>query len=220
MTFFHTGLADAFDPIGVDGWLDPSVVAGQRDVAAAFAAPGKRVACVALEDVLVVERADAIAAALDDAAFVPHHHAPYPLHIAPRAQQSGVLAAFMDWLGSPRTARLHMELVGLPPDRHIVQTQVQVSRMTAGEFFPPHVDTMEPALACIYNFTRGFSADGDDGGALCFIDAAGDVDHAVLPTFNSVAYFHSSGVLHAVSPVTKPSASRYSATVFYVWQKP
>ena len=130
-----------------------------------------------------------------------------------------MLARFMDWLALPSTARLHLRLVGLHPDRHLVQTQVQVSRMTLGERFPPHVDTSAPALACIYNFSDFTSADSADdvGGALCFVNDAGARDIVIPPRFNSACYCLSTSATHEVAPMTTPGAQRYSATAFYVW---
>ena len=140
----------------------------------------------------------------------------YALHIAPRGEQSGALADFMDWLASPSTARLHLGLVGLPSDRHLTKIQVQVSRMTLGEEFPLHVDTAEPALACIYNFSEGLADDA--GGALRFARDDGARDIVIPPQFNSACFFLSTHAAHEVTTVTKPDALRYSATAFYVWK--
>ena len=217
--FFHEGLAERFAPAGVDGWLVPELVDAQASVAAAFASAA-RVPSVFVEDALDAVRARAIKLALSAAHFVPHHHAAYPLHIARREEQpnDSALARFMDWLARPATARLHLGLVGLPTDRHLTQIQVQVSRMTEGEQFPSHVDTGEPALACIYNFTEDLG--DNDGGALCFVSDHGVRDVIIPPWFNSVSYFLSTHAAHEVTTVTKPGALRYSATAFYVWAPP
>lgn len=214
--FFHEGLSERWAPEGNHGWLVDELIDAHHRVAGAFAA-APRVPSVFIEDALAPLRARSVALSLASARFVPHHHAAYALHIAPRGEQSGALASFMDWLAQPSTARLHLGLVGLPSDRHLTQIQVQVSRMTVGEKFPLHVDTAEPALACVYNFTEGL-ADLDHGGALCFSRDDGVRDIVSPPQFNSACFFLSTHAAHEVTTVTKPGALRYSATAFYVWK--
>ena len=223
--FFITDLVEgsfgeawrATDPTGAVHWVhpqlrDPAVVAGVR---AAFL-DGGRVPHVCLTDVLQAPVADALHAALETARFVPHHHAPYPLSIAPRDRQApSALLDFMHWLGTDEAAAYHAWLVGWPEP--LVSRQVQVSRMGVGERFPLHHDTGDEGLAVVYNFTRDW--DESLGGVLAFPHPSGTWNELVIPpAFNSVLIFRAKDAPHEVTAV-RPEAGgrwRYSVTAFFL----
>ncbi|RKG90510.1 2OG-Fe(II) oxygenase [Corallococcus terminator] len=175
---------------------------------------GGRVPHVCLQRVLLPERAEAMRLALRDARFQRHHHGPYPLHIAPLAQQApGVLSDFCAWLASEDGADFHAALVGWP--QKLETRQVQVSRMDVGEQFPEHRDTDEEGVAVVYNFTRPWQE--SFGGVLAFPHPDGDRDlMRVPPIFNSVFIFRAVNAPHRVTEWL-PAAQghqRYSITAF------
>jgi|GEM_PF-3903815 len=177
-------------------------------------AKGGRVLHVCLQDALLPERAEALHAALRQASFRRHHHAPYPLHVAPLDQQPpSALIDFCAWLRSGESAAFFADLVGWP--RPLQTCQVQVSRMEVGESFPLHYDTDEEGLAVVFNFTRPW--DERFGGILAFPHPDGTHDSMrVPPLFNSVFIFRAVGALHWVTEWL-PAAQghqRYSVTAF------
>lgn len=170
---------------------------------------------VCLREMLHAPIAEAIYRDLETAPFRRHHHGPYPLHVAPLDQlQPSALAAFCLWMQTPEAAAFHGALVGWPVP--LRSRQVQVSRMQVGEFFPPHIDTHEPALAVIYNFSRDW--DPAHGGALAFPHPRmPEHDGILVPAlFNSCFLFHSTGATHRVTPIAPEAEgrSRYSVTTF------
>ena len=187
--------------------VDPSSVA---QINVAFA-EGGRVPHVCLSDALRPEVADAIHAALEQARFVRHHHAPYPLSIARLDEQEpSALMDFTRWLRTDEAAAYHAWLVGW--NGTLRSKQVQVSRMGVGEQFPVHVDTHEEGLAVVYNFTRDWEE--RFGGALYFTHPSGTWnDLQVPPMFNSVFIFRSADVPHGVAQVMPEAGSRYRYTV-------
>lgn len=178
---------------------------------------------VCLDHALRSEIADAIGRELLHTPFVPHHHAPYPLHIAPHSTlpADSTLARFVAWLRSPLAAAYHTALVGLDHLPRCVSSawiQVQVARMTTGESFPAHIDTNEDGISCVYQFTRDFH--NDDGGNLVFT-AGSDDELPVLvvpPVFGSLLVFRPEGAPHAVTPVHAPADKpRFTVTAFYLY---
>ncbi len=198
-------------------WMNPHLVDPARveDVRAAFQ-DGGRVPHVCLTHVLLPPLADALHQALEQAHFVRHHHAPYPLSVARREhQRPSVLQDFVQWLGTDEAAAYHGWLVGWPGT--LTSKQVQVSRMGVGERFPLHHDTDDEGLAVVYNFTRDW--DAALGGVLAFPHPSGTWHELLIPPeFNSVFIFRSQGAAHEVTQV-QPEADgrwRYSVTAFFL----
>lgn len=176
---------------------------------------------VFIEHALRAEVADSIATELLTAAFIPHHHAPYPLHIAPlrSIDPTTILGRFTAWLKSPAAAAYHVSLVGLsslPRSISSAWIQVQVARMTTGQFFPVHVDTDEEGLTCVYQFTRGY--DESDGGRLFLGSDEQTAEFVVSPVFGSLFMFRPQNARHGVSPVRAlPERPRFTVTAFYLY---
>ena len=178
---------------------------------------------VCLDHVLRPEIADAIGRELSLTHFVPHHHAPYPLHIAPHSTLpvDSTLSRFVAWLRSPLAAAYHTALVGvdrLPRCVSSAWIQVQVARMTTGESFPAHIDTDEEGITCVYQFTRDFN--DNDGGNLAFTAGSDDEPPLLVvpPVFGSLLVFRPEGAPHAVTPVNAPADKpRFTVTVFYLY---
>lgn len=203
-------LGDAFPPITAalaeaSRWLHPRLL--DRSFADQTRAELTEHGHLFITEVLRAPRAEVLSQSLAAAHFVPHHHAEYPLAIAPLAQQGdSPLAGFMGWLGSDEGVRYHLWLSGI--DAEIIKVQVQCSRMRDGDRFPPHVDTWADTLAVVYNLT----SDRVEGGVLHFIDEGLEVPRQ----FNSVFAFLSRGRRHEVTAV-RGEGSRYSVTAFYVF---
>lgn len=193
-------------------WLTtwPLSTAGVNETRAAFL-DGGRVLHVCLPHMLQAPLADAVHAALEQAHFTPHHHAPYPLSIARRdLQRPSALMDFVQWLSSDAAAAYHAWLVNWP--QRLVSKQVQVSRMGVGERFPPHHDTDEDGLAVVYNFTRDW--DESFGGVLSFPHPSGTWDELrIPPLFNSVFIFRARDAPHEVTQVTPLAGGRWRYTV-------
>ncbi len=180
---------------------------------------------VCLDHALRPEMADAIGRDLLQTSFVPHHHAPYPLHVAPHATlpAESVLTRFITWLRSPLAAVYHTALAGiahLPRSVTSAWVQVQIARMTTGESFPLHIDTEEEGITCVYQFTRGYG--DDDGGQLYFSSSAKDStpELVIPPVFGSLLLFRPKGAAHAVTLVKAPADKpRFTVTAFYLYGK-
>jgi Rps23 Pro-64 3,4-dihydroxylase Tpa1-like proline 4-hydroxylase len=170
-----------------------------------------------------LQTAEAIGNDLLETPFVPHHHAPYPLHIAPHSTlpAESTLARFIMWLRSPLAAVYHTALVGiddLPRSVTSAWIQVQIARMTTGESFPVHIDTDEEGITCVYQFARDY--DDDDGGQLHFSSSTRDSrpELVVPPVFGSLLLFRPKGAPHAVTPVMAPAHKpRFTVTAFYLY---
>lgn len=174
---------------------------------------------VALTDILRPEVAEALAASLETATFVRHHHTAYPLWIAPRPLQTqAILEEAFAWLSSAEALEAHLWLLGWPyPRPRQAQVQVQLSRMGVGDFFPIHLDTEEEGFAVVYNLTQDWKA--ELGGVLQFYDPSGRIIVEMPPLFNSAILFRPRGAPHGVN-VVKPDAAgrfRYSLAAFYLF---
>jgi Rps23 Pro-64 3,4-dihydroxylase Tpa1-like proline 4-hydroxylase len=176
---------------------------------------------VFIEHALRSEAADSLATDLFETSFVPHHHAPYPLHIAPlrSINPNTNLGKFTTWLRSPAAAAYHVLLAGfssLPRSISSAWLQVQVSRMTTGQFFPIHIDTDEEGLTCVYQFTRDYTS--ADGGQLYFGKEERSPDFVVSPIFGSLFMFCPRNVPHGVSRVSASAERpRFTITAFYLY---
>lgn len=180
---------------------------------------GGRVRHVCLDGALAPRVAKDVGAALETAPFRRHHHAPYRIDVAPLDELGrSRLSRLCAWLGSSEGAAFHAWLTGWPGEGwRLAEWQVQVARARRGDEFPVHVDTDEEGIACVYNFSRGFGP--DDGGVLYF-PHRGRVKLAVPPAFNRLTLFRPKGAPHGVSHITAPrSASRYTVTVFYLYER-
>lgn len=198
--------------------LDPRVV---TEVRKQFLCSGDRIHHACLSGALHQEAALALHASLDEAVFVPHHHAPYPLWIAPRDQQPDTpLTHFIDWLGTQEAARYHQWLVGWPhPSPTSFVIQVQLSRMQVGHSFPLHIDTQKEGIAVVYQLS--FPWEPEWGGVLSFHHPqTQQAELRIPPQFNSVMIFRPQHAPHQVSEVQAEAGdhARYSVTAFYMNQ--
>ncbi len=206
--------------VAAQPWVSPQLLgeALRTQLAARFRAGG-RIPHVFLRTPLRPPVALALHGALAEATFQPHHHAAYPLQIAPLAlQRPSPLTAFMRWLASREGARFHTHLVGLDAAAPPVKVQVQTSRMRVGERFPPHIDTNAEGLAVVYNLTSPWEE--RFGGQLEFPAPGSDVAELSVPVlFNSVVLFRPAGALHRVLPVTEAAGDhlRHTVTAFYCY---
>jgi hypothetical protein len=199
---------------GARRFVSPEVVSGVKEIREAFH-DGGRVKHVCLERALNPKVAEAIGAALDEARFRRHHHAPYQIEVAPLEElQDSALRRFCRWMASDDAARFHGWLAGWPPDgAPLVSKQVQVARARRGDEFPLHVDTNEEGVACVYNFTRRFGP--ADGGKLYF-PHRGRTELELAPQFNTVILFRPRNAPHGVSRVTAARGkARLTVTAFF-----
>lgn len=195
-------------------FVSDDVVSGVKEIREAFQ-DGGRVKHVALDAALRPRIAAGIGAALEQARFRRHHHAPYRIEVAPlETLAESALSKFCAWMRSDDAARFHGWLAGWPPDgRPLVSKQVQIARARRGDEFPVHVDTNEEGVACVYNFTRGFES--GDGGTLYF-PHRGRNELVLAPRFNSLILFRPRNAPHGVSQVTAARGkTRFTVTAFF-----
>jgi hypothetical protein len=195
-------------------FLSPDVVSGVKEIRQAFH-DGGRVKHVCLARALKPRVASSIGAALDDAHFQRHHHAPYRIEVSPLDRlEASALRRFCRWMSSDDAARFHGWLAGWPPDgASLVSKQVQVARARRGDEFPLHLDTNEEGIAAVYNFTRGF--DEGDGGKLYF-PHRGRTELELAPQFNTLILFRPRHAPHGVSRVTAAKGkTRFTVTAFF-----
>ena len=200
-------------------FVSSEVLRSVKEIRQAFH-EGGRVKHVCLERVLRSKVATGIGAALDEAHFHRHHHAPYRIEVSSLNElENTALRRFCRWMASDDAARFHGWLAGWPEEgTALVSKQVQVARARRGDEFPLHVDTDEEGLACVYNFTRGFGP--EDGGELYF-PHRGRVELALAPIFNTMILFRPRDAPHGVSKVTAMKGrTRFTVTAFFCTPSP
>jgi hypothetical protein len=201
------------DPVGLASqWVSESLLSQAQAVRDALA-EAQRVPHVFVTRALRPHVARGLTSALARARFQRHHHAPYPLDIAPATvRQPPELASLVAWLGSPQGAAFHAWLAGWTGT--LTQTQVQVSRMRVGQSFPLHFDTTDDGVAVLYYLSRGWRE--SYGGVLEFPRDDGAVELRVPPLENSLFLFRPREAAHAVTPVRARRWSRYAVATFYL----
>jgi len=178
---------------------------------------------VFIEHALRIETADSIAKNLLTATFARHHYTPYPIHIAALSSihPQTALGRFVSWLLSPAAAAYHTILVGaqpLPKSVSSAWVQVQVARMTTGEYFPMHIDTEDEGITCVYQFTSGYS--DEDGGRLYLGPSEHGADIVIAPVFGSLCIFRPKNAPHGVTTVNAPAdRPRFTVSAFYLYGK-